>query len=181
MYGRVIESFLFSGVLNVYHFACVWPTALKLGSITNFDMLFLVMGFISLVDEIQFMLISSRHICIRSITTIRDTNFRYVRWLRKSYALLKINGHYLCIQFFNCSLWKGLFWSNGWAFRCLIPNWGPSKTIKNKTKLGGNPTEQNQNPNFGSTTRHKLKYSNQDETRWNRLPFCTDANKQDLG
>ena len=38
-------------------------TALKL---TNFDMLFLVMGFISLVDEIQFMLISSRHICIRS-------------------------------------------------------------------------------------------------------------------
>ena len=26
-----------------------------------------MMGFISLVDEIQFMLISSRHICIRSI------------------------------------------------------------------------------------------------------------------
>ena len=43
-----------------------WPTALKLGCITNFDMLFLVMGFISLVDEIQFILISSRHICIRS-------------------------------------------------------------------------------------------------------------------
>ena len=33
-------------------------------AVTNFDMLFLV---ISLVDEIQFMLISSRHICIRSI------------------------------------------------------------------------------------------------------------------
>ena len=30
-------------------------------------MLFLTMGFISLVDEILFMLISSRHICIRSI------------------------------------------------------------------------------------------------------------------
>ena len=30
-------------------------------------MLFLVMGFISLVDEIQFMLISSLHICMRSI------------------------------------------------------------------------------------------------------------------
>ena len=29
--------------------------------------LFLVMGFISLVDEIQFMLISSRHICIRYV------------------------------------------------------------------------------------------------------------------
>ena len=35
---------------NDYHFACVWPTALKLGSIANFDMLFLVMGLISLVD-----------------------------------------------------------------------------------------------------------------------------------
>ena len=45
----------------------VWPTALKPGCVTNFDMLFLVMGFISLVDEIQFMLISSRHICIRSM------------------------------------------------------------------------------------------------------------------
>ena len=29
---------------------------------TNFDMLLLVMGFISLVDEIQYMLISSRHL-----------------------------------------------------------------------------------------------------------------------
>ena len=46
------------------------PTTLKLGCVTNFDMLFLVMGFISLVDEIQFMLISSRHICTRSIDTI---------------------------------------------------------------------------------------------------------------
>ena len=39
----------------------------KLGCITNFDMLFLMMGFISLVDEIQFMLINSHHICIRSM------------------------------------------------------------------------------------------------------------------
>ena len=51
----------------VMQFTCVWRTALKLGCVTNFDMLFLVMGFISLVDEIQFMLISSHHICIRSI------------------------------------------------------------------------------------------------------------------
>ena len=58
---------LFSGFSNVCHSAAVWPTALKLGCITNFDMLFLVMGFISLVDKIQFMLISSRHICISSI------------------------------------------------------------------------------------------------------------------
>ena len=58
---------LFSGQSNVCHSACVWPTALKLGCATNLGQLFLVMGFISLVDEIQFMLISSRHICIRSI------------------------------------------------------------------------------------------------------------------
>ena len=45
----------------------VWPTALKLGYITNCGMLFLVMGFISLVDDIQFMLISRHHICIRSV------------------------------------------------------------------------------------------------------------------
>ena len=38
--------------------------ALKPGCVTNLDMLFLVMGLISLVDEIQFMLISSHHICI---------------------------------------------------------------------------------------------------------------------
>ena len=62
-----IHLFLFSGFSNVCHSACVWPTALKLGSVTNFDTLFLVIGFISLVDEIQFMLISSRHICLRSI------------------------------------------------------------------------------------------------------------------
>ena len=63
----ILLSPIFGFFTNVYHFACVGPTALKLGCITNFDMLFLVMGFISLVDEIQFMLISSRHICIRSI------------------------------------------------------------------------------------------------------------------
>ena len=57
---------LFSGFSNVY-IPRVWLTALKLGCITNFDMLFLVMGFVSLVDEMQFMLISNRHICIRFI------------------------------------------------------------------------------------------------------------------
>ena len=28
---------LFSGFSNVYHFACVWPMALKLDCITNFE------------------------------------------------------------------------------------------------------------------------------------------------
>ena len=36
------------------------PTALKLGCITNFDLLFLVIGFTSSVDKIKFILISSR-------------------------------------------------------------------------------------------------------------------------
>ena len=58
---------LFSGFSNVDHSTCVWPTALKLGCITNFDTLFLVMGFISVVDKIQFMLISRHYICIRSV------------------------------------------------------------------------------------------------------------------
>ena len=40
---------LFSVFSNVYHSACVWPTDLKLGCVTNSDM----MGFISLVDEIN--------------------------------------------------------------------------------------------------------------------------------
>ena len=52
----MLPCLLFSGFSNVYHFVCIWPTALKLGGITNFDMLFLVIGFTSLVDEIQFML-----------------------------------------------------------------------------------------------------------------------------
>ena len=58
---------LFSGFSNVCHSAAFWPTALKLGCVTNFDMLFLVMGLISLVNEIQFMLISSHHFLNRSI------------------------------------------------------------------------------------------------------------------
>ena len=61
-------ALLLSGVSNAYHSVCVWPTALKLGCVTNFDMLFLVTWFISLVDELKFMLISSRHICIRSVS-----------------------------------------------------------------------------------------------------------------
>ena len=64
MYGSQAWPYiclLFSGFSNVCHSAAFWPTALKLGCITNFDMLSLVIGFISLVNEIQFMLISSRH------------------------------------------------------------------------------------------------------------------------
>ena len=58
---------LFSCFSNEYHSVYVWSTALKLGYVNTFDTLFLVMGFISLVDEIQFRLISNLHICIRFI------------------------------------------------------------------------------------------------------------------
>ena len=54
---------LFSGFSNVNHSTCVWPTTLKLGCYS----LFLAMGFISVVDKIQFMLISRHYICIRSV------------------------------------------------------------------------------------------------------------------
>ena len=63
---------LFSGFSNVCHSACVWPTALKLGCIANFDMLFLVMGFISLVHEIQFMLISMQSPNLHSKTNCQS-------------------------------------------------------------------------------------------------------------
>ena len=44
----------------MYVILCVLPSALKLGHVTNFNMLFLVMmGFICLVDEVKFMLMSS--------------------------------------------------------------------------------------------------------------------------
>ena len=64
-----IHLSLIFGFSNIYHSACVWPTALNLGCVTNLDTLFLVMGFISLVGEIWFMLISSHHICVRSMAS----------------------------------------------------------------------------------------------------------------
>ena len=58
---------LFSGFSNVCHFTCIWPRALKLGCITNVDMLFLTNGFTCLFYENKFMLISGGHISGRSI------------------------------------------------------------------------------------------------------------------
>ena len=50
------------GFSNVFHSTCVRPTAPKLGCVTNFDMLFLLMGFIWFVGEIKFMpIISTCH------------------------------------------------------------------------------------------------------------------------
>ena len=52
---------LLLGFSNVCHVVCVWPTFLNLGCVTNCDILHLMMGFICLVDEIKFMLISCHH------------------------------------------------------------------------------------------------------------------------
>ena len=52
---------LFLWFSNVCHSVCFWPTALKPGCITNFDMPFLMMVCICLANEIKFMLISIRH------------------------------------------------------------------------------------------------------------------------
>ena len=63
---------LFLGFLNVYHNPCVWPTALKLGCVTNLDTLSRdkVLWFM----KFNFMLISSRHICMRSMIVIQVSN-----------------------------------------------------------------------------------------------------------
>ena len=49
------------------------PTALKLGCVSNLDTLFLMMEFISLVDEIQFMLILKSLLHSKMATTRRKT------------------------------------------------------------------------------------------------------------
>ena len=50
------HTFVFS---NVCHFTCIWSRALKLGCITNVNMLFLTNGFIGLFYENKFMLVSA--------------------------------------------------------------------------------------------------------------------------
>ena len=57
--GERVREHTNNGCVGGYHSACVWPTALKLSCVSNFDMLFLVMGFISLIYKIQFMLITA--------------------------------------------------------------------------------------------------------------------------
>ena len=99
---------LFSGFSNVYHFTCVWPTALKLGCITNFDMLFLVMGLISLDENIQCMLTSSRHICIRSMFS-RSQALGVVcvkKWIRHFQTAL-------------CTSFQKLFAKYNYSWRCI--------------------------------------------------------------
>ena len=48
---------LFSGSSSVCYIAGVCPKFLKVGCVTNVDKVFLVMRFISLIDEIKFLLI----------------------------------------------------------------------------------------------------------------------------
>ena len=67
---------LFSGFSNVCHFTCIWSRALKLGCITNVNMLFLTMGFVCLFYENKFMLISGGHISNRSMPFIPFIPFK---------------------------------------------------------------------------------------------------------
>ena len=86
---------LFSCFSNVYHFTCVWPTALKLGCIANFDMLFLVMGFISLVDEIQFLLYMLWHLAFKPETNESAIN--------KCFSKQPINKQFLLYMLYGSS------------------------------------------------------------------------------
>ena len=74
---------LFSGFSNVCHFTCIWPRALKLGCITNVDMLFLTMGFICFFYVNKLMLISGGHISNRSMTELVD-NLNYANYELKA-------------------------------------------------------------------------------------------------
>ena len=65
--GSTQACLLFSGFSNVCHFTCIWPRALKLGCVTNVDMLFLTNGFICLFYENKFVLISGGHISNRPV------------------------------------------------------------------------------------------------------------------
>ena len=60
-----------SGIPRVFRLQ-LWNLAVSLT-----DMLFLAMGFISLVDEIQFVIIRSRHICIRSMIDMNSPRSQY--------------------------------------------------------------------------------------------------------
>ena len=64
----------------------------QLWNLANLDKLFLAMGFISLVNEIQFMLISSRHICIRfnGLVYLVYTNMYQWKWSSQLWSNLSI-------------------------------------------------------------------------------------------
>ena len=61
----LVSYFSFFFFLQIFIISRVF--GLQLGNLAALliDMLFLGIGFISLVDEIQFILIGNRHICIR--------------------------------------------------------------------------------------------------------------------
>ena len=92
MYPLPYICLLFSGCSNVCHSAAFLPTALKLGGIPNFDMLSLVMRFISLVNEIQFMLISSHH--NRSIKQMVLQRVYFVHMLQVGVVISQSTTHY---------------------------------------------------------------------------------------
>ena len=113
----------------VCHSMCVWPTALKLGCVTNFDMLFLVMGFISLVDEIQFMLIGSRLICIRSIVSLLLFGCELCVMYRKTENGSNRRVQQMCQGLYDC---KGIPFC--WAFLSRIWDIWSSSPVSGSTR-----------------------------------------------
>ena len=97
---------LFSGFSNVCHSAAFWPTALKLGCITYFNMLSLVMGFISLVHEIQFM----------PIYLMLRVNFHHWYATKLTRALpRKLKNNMLSIHTSKLHFLMALQWSIAWV------------------------------------------------------------------
>ena len=66
---------LFSGFSNVCHSAAFWPTALKLGCITNFDMLSLVMGLNSIYAD------NSSHHCLHDCILALAIIYLYILFI----------------------------------------------------------------------------------------------------
>ena len=65
---------LFWGFSDVCHSACVWPTAwLKLGCVTNFDMLFRTMGIVCL----NLINLLSRHTCSTKVSNSANTRIKH--------------------------------------------------------------------------------------------------------
>ena len=82
-FGKDQLPYVFRNTLHMSVICLCLAYSLKLGCVTNFDILFLVIGFICLVNEIQFMLISSRHFSKLSKASIHLVIYmnKFIRWL----------------------------------------------------------------------------------------------------
>ena len=103
-FGKDRLPYVFRNTLHMSVICLCLAYSLKLGCVTNFDILFLVIGFICLVNEIQFMLISSRHFSKLSKASIHLVIYmnKSIRWLNK----YKLN---YCTVCFKCDFFLFFF------------------------------------------------------------------------